>query len=88
MALKLNVNTAGPGYDEATWRRAVAIAIGSASRYLAIHEAVPPVPTIAKGPDGSVDVLWQVDTKKLMNNVPADDGAIAFHGFDRGKPGR
>src|SRR5688572_9823361 len=77
-----------PGYAEATWRRAVAIAVGSAARFLTLHGEVPPDPAIAKGPDGSVDVLWRSGTKKLMVNVPADGGTVTCHGFDRDNPDR
>jgi hypothetical protein len=77
-----------PGYAEATWRRAVGIAIESSSRFLAVHDEVPPPPAIAKGPDGSVDLLWRSGSKKLMINVPADAGSVTFHGFDRDNPDR
>jgi hypothetical protein len=77
-----------PGYAEATWRRAVGIAIASASRFFAVYDEVPPAPSIAKGPDGSVDVLWQSVSKKVMINVPADSGSIAYHGYDPDNPER
>ena len=77
-----------PGYAEATWRRAVGIAIESASRFLAVQDELPPAPIIAKGPDGSVDVLWQTGSKKMMVNVPADGESVAYHGFDPDNPER
>lgn len=41
-----------------------------------------PVPAFAKGPDGSVDVLWWNADRRLLINVPADvEDPVTFHGF-------
>lgn len=76
-----------PGYTEETWRRAVEIAVESAHGFLELGEQPPPSPAISTGPDGSVDVLWRLGTKKLMINVPTGiDEPITCHGFDPDNP--
>lgn len=73
-----------PGYQEKTWRVAVSIAVQSATVFLDTHEIVTPAPAIAKGPEGSVDILWTSGTRKVMINVSADeDEPITYHGYDR-----
>lgn len=73
-----------PGYAEETWRRAVGIALESAKHAPSAPQEPLPTPAFSKGPDGSVDVLWRANAKRVMINVPAEAGEpITYHGFDR-----
>jgi hypothetical protein len=74
-----------PGYEEATWRRAVGIVVNSATAFVEVHpDEIPPVPTFMPGEDGSVDILWDTENRRLMMIVPpSDEGPPALHGFDR-----
>ena len=79
-----------PGYQQETLDRAVALArrsgVAAADRRL---DSALPVPAFAKGPDGSVDVLWWNADRRLLINVPADDEApVTFHGFATGHADR
>lgn len=77
------------GYAEETWRRAVGVALASAGSYLRTRLTAPPTPAFSKGPEGSVDILWWSDGKRLMVNVPAEDNEpVTYHGYDRGNPSR
>ncbi|MDQ3512417.1 MAG: hypothetical protein M3462_01950 [Chloroflexota bacterium] len=74
-----------PGYQETTWRRAVDIVLTSVTAFVERQPgAVLPVPAIAGGQDGGIDILWDAGTRHLMITVPpANDGPVTFHGFDQ-----
>lgn len=73
-----------PGYEEATWRRAVGLLLRCASA--AWHEERTRVeaPRITNGPMGSVDIHWALPQRELLVNVPADpEAAPDFYGDNR-----
>jgi hypothetical protein len=71
------------GYGEATWRAAVQIVVESANAYWHSTRKVAPLPAIASGPDGSIDVTWIVGTRNLLVNIPRPGtGSVTFSGLD------
>ncbi len=75
-----------PAYEEATWRRAVGIVVQASKAAWRQRDQLPPVSQISKGPEGSVDILWEVGTSKALINVPADPAqATTFFAHDLGR---
>ncbi len=73
-----------PGYHETTWRQAVGIVVASAAVFVEGKPGVVlPVPVIAGGQDGGIDIFWDAGTRHVMITVPQDDGPVTFHGFDQ-----
>jgi hypothetical protein len=80
-----------PGYDEATWQRAVAFLLTNALSLYEDYGIAPPAPKIRKGPHGSIDLHWHLPSRTLFVNVPTDRAETAeFFGHDglRGPDGR
>ncbi len=74
-----------PGYDEATRKRTMRLALECSLDYWQTHQAVPPMPTMTPGPDGSIDIVWRMAERRLFLNVPVEPETIAtFYGKDRG----
>lgn len=72
-----------PGYDDATWCRAIAVVVQASTAAWRQQDQRPPVPQISKGPEGSIDILWQVGTSKALINVPADPAQpTTFFAYD------
>lgn len=70
-------------YNDATWRAAVQLVVESANQYWRSTHKVAPLPAIAPGPDGSIDVTWIVGTRNLLVNVPSEGaGSVTFSGLD------
>jgi hypothetical protein len=76
-----------PGYDEATWRRAVDFLLGSALMIWHAHGVAIPAPKVRKGPLGSIDLHWRTPTRELLINVPAAAGDLADYYCDDGAGG-
>jgi hypothetical protein len=73
-----------PGYEEATWRAAVAIIAATANAYWQSKRRPIPIPTISEGPDGSIDVIWRSGTRQVLINVPPEEnGPVTFSGLDK-----
>ena len=72
------------GYDESTWRRAIELAIEIAHRFWRNRWDRPLTPMIMKGPEGSIDLLWQTPRRELLLNVSTDvEEPATFYGHDR-----
>ncbi len=72
-----------PGYDEATWRRAVNFVVDQALQMWGEHGVVIPTPKIRKGPQGSIDLHWRESSHELLVNIPvADDVPADYYGDD------
>lgn len=70
-----------PGYQEATWGRAVSflreLALGLRRRY---HVAID-APRILPSAGGSIDLHWKTASYELLVNVPADpDKPASYYG--------
>ena len=72
-----------PAYDAATWQRAVAFLVYNMFKFRQKYGVFPEVPTIDKGPSGSIDLHWQTPTRELLINVPVETSEpIDFYGDD------
>jgi hypothetical protein len=73
-----------PAYDEATLARAADFLMRSSIALWADFRLNSPVPEIAPGPDGSLDLDWQTANRELLVNIPADlDKPATFYGDDK-----
>lgn len=77
-----------PGYEEATWRRAVDFLVGNASRLNDEYGVAIESPRIRKGPRGSIDLHWRMPDRELLVNIPADHGLPADYYGDDGNGGQ
>src|SRR5262245_38892437 len=59
-----------PGYDEATWRRAVEFLVQNAMLLREECHLRVEAPRIGKGPDGSIDLDWRLPKRELLVNIP------------------
>ena len=84
--LDLPPNWDGEGssaYDSETWREAVGVVVDASLGFWKSRHEVPPAPWISKGPEGSVDILWRRNRRKILINVPFGKRApITFYGND------
>lgn len=72
-----------PRYQRDTWARAVQFVVDIAADRMVSHGDPLPVPRIGKGPGGSIDLHWNMDSRELLVNVPATvDERISFYGDD------
>lgn len=70
-----------PGYSEATLVRASYFLIASSVGLWERHGKVMPLPQIEPGPGGSIDFHWQVGTREMLLNLPANsDDMLDFYG--------
>ena len=69
------------GYQKATWERATDLIMGFFDHSLGIDTHSLPAPNIAPGPDGSIDIHWQLKNKnrELLINIPADPQSPAVY---------
>jgi hypothetical protein len=77
-----------PGYEEATWRRAVDFLVRNASRLNNEYGLALQSPRIRKGPRGSIDLHWHVTDRELLVNIPAKQGLPADYYGDDGAGGQ
>jgi hypothetical protein len=73
-----------PGYDEATWRRAVEFLVRNATLRWDECRLRTDAPRIGKGPDGSIDLDWRLPNRELLVNIPTDPEAPATYYGDDG----
>ncbi len=72
------------GYEELTWLRAARLVAKSSIAFWRTCRAVPPAPGITPGPDGSIDMVWRSEGRKLVINIPEEPHSVAtFYGKDR-----
>lgn len=72
-----------PGYDEATWQRAVDFLVRNALWLNNEYGVDLQSPRIRKGPRGSIDLHWRVTDRELLVNIPAEYGSPAdYYGDD------
>ncbi|MBW4618835.1 MAG: hypothetical protein KME17_05690 [Cyanosarcina radialis HA8281-LM2] len=72
-----------PGYSEQTWERAVTFLLENAVSLWQEKGFCVTAPAIHNGPEGSIDIYWETDNRKLLINVPADRNKLAdFYGYD------
>lgn len=77
-----------PGYDEATWRRAVDFLVRNALRLNNEYGVALQSPRIRKGPRGSIDLHWRMPNRELLVNIPAKYGVPADYYGDDGAGGQ
>lgn len=71
-------------YSATTFDRAVEF-LKTHSKSLRAFGLEMPIPTIAPGPAGSIDVHWKRTSWELLVNIPAEGGRVAsFYGDDYG----
>ncbi len=71
-------------YAASTLERANEFLLGNALGLWRSQRLHIPAPVIGPGPDGSIDIHWQLATRTLLVNVPADVNKPAtFYGSDR-----
>jgi hypothetical protein len=72
-----------PGYEDATWLRAVGFLLSNAMQLWNDRGMVTPVPDIGPGPYGSIDLDWRIPRRQLLLNIPVDEHAeVKFYGDD------
>ena len=72
-----------PGYEDATWQRAVDFLLSNALRVWTEHGIAVPSPKVRKGPLGSIDLHWRTPSRELLINVPADpEATVDYYGDD------
>ena len=68
-----------PGYAEATWKRATDFVMQNTLQLWRNYGFYADIPRVTPGPDGSVDILWRSDKRKLLLNVPTDVKELASY---------
>jgi hypothetical protein len=72
-----------PGYDEATWQRAVTFLVSGVSRLWDDFGVRTERADVLPGPRGSIDLDWRTAGHELLVNVPADPSQpLAYYGDD------
>jgi hypothetical protein len=72
-----------PGYEEATWQRAVTLLVSGVTRLWEDYGVRTDRADVLPGPRGSIDLDWRVRDHELLVNVPADQAqAVAYYGDD------
>ncbi len=75
-----------PAITEESWNRAAEWLTNHADQIWRCHRIEIDPPTIAPGPNGSIDLHWDSPEYELLINFPADPAAMAgCYGDDRGK---
>lgn len=70
-----------PGYRRETWERATGFVRQAAREFAELTGRPAPAPRISHGPESSVDILWDVESRRLLVNVPDDPNRPAdFYG--------
>jgi hypothetical protein len=71
-------------YSQETLDRAVAFLRMHVERLWRSYGVRAPIPAIGPGPDGSVDIFWELAPWQLLVNIPANPNALAtFYGHDQ-----
>lgn len=68
-----------PGYTQSTLARAQDFLVANSIRLWQACRAVVDAPRVLPGPDGSIDLHWQIGDRELLLNVPADQDAPATY---------
>jgi hypothetical protein len=72
--------------QESTWKRAANFLSQHAYSLWSTRGVTIEAPEISPGPEGSVDLHWELKTYELLINIRADPSAPAgFYGDDKGK---
>lgn len=70
-----------PAYSETTWYRAGIFLLGTAIRLWHDYVVQIATPAVYNGPQGSIDVYWELADRKLLINVPQNpEEPISFYG--------
>ena len=86
------VDWVNPAYEDVptsrdAWERSVRQVAKMALGYLEAHASRPLVPSITDGPEGSIDVAWDIGTRRiLINFAAASDLPDTFFKLDRVNP--
>lgn len=67
------------GYEEETWKRATDF-LSFHAQELARSGVVLPTPRILPGPNGSIDLHWEIGEHELLLNVPQRGQLAGFYG--------
>jgi hypothetical protein len=81
-------DASSPGYDEATWQRAVRFLVRGVTRLWDDHGVGTDLADVFPGPRGSIDLDWRVRGHELLVNVPADPSQPATYYGDDGAGGK
>jgi hypothetical protein len=74
--------TGSDAYDADTWNAATGFLAAQAAYALNARAKIP-VPDIAPGPNGSIDLVWQEADFRLLLNVPRGGKSIGYWGQNR-----
>ncbi len=77
-----------PGYDEATWQRAVSFLIAGAARLWDDFGVGTERADVLPGPRGSIDLDWSTPGHELLVNAPVDPSQPLGYYGDDGAGGR
>ncbi len=82
--LSLADNWDGEGsepYEAATFERAAEFLTSNATRLWNMYSTVMDIPKILPGPNGSIDIHWEVDDHELLVTIPPDPAdPITYYG--------
>lgn len=71
------------GYSEITLNKAVKFLKDNAINYFKNSGVWVTAPEICPGPDGSIDLLWKLEDRELLINIPVDENQSAtYYGDD------
>jgi hypothetical protein len=68
-----------PGYKQSTWKRATDFLLKNTSTLSKKCSICADAPRVLPGPDGSIDLHWQVNKHDLLINIPADENQLATY---------
>jgi hypothetical protein len=73
------------GYSEGTLNKAIKFLEENAKNYFRSSGLWVTAPEICPGPNGSIDLLWKLENRELLVNIPVDENSLAdYYGDDLG----
>ena len=73
------------GYSESTLKKTIQYLEENARAYFLSSGVWITAPAICPGPNGSIDLLWKLDDRELLINIPVEDNGLAnYYGDDLG----
>lgn len=78
-----------PGYKSVTWLNAIRIVVNAATNYWETFDKILDPPSILRGLEGDIDIVWRFGSSTLIINVPSDGDVFPnFLATDTRNPAR